>query len=132
MRFRLRTLLIVLALLPPVLAVVGVWGWRQYVAWRSVAIPATSGPVFLGAVVTNVLGESGAHVTQVRPGSPAEAGGLLADDIIVDIQNKPCTDSSTVVNIVLSSSDGQRLPMTVRRDGQQKSLMITLRRRVSP
>jgi hypothetical protein len=33
MRYRLRTLLIVLALGPPVLAV-GWWGWERYSGWR--------------------------------------------------------------------------------------------------
>jgi hypothetical protein len=33
-RYRLRTLLIVLALGPAVLAPLGAWGWREYQAYR--------------------------------------------------------------------------------------------------
>jgi hypothetical protein len=34
MQYRLRTLLIVLAILPPILAPLGAWGWREYQAYR--------------------------------------------------------------------------------------------------
>jgi len=34
MRYRLRTLLIALALLPPLLAGGWVWGWREYAQWQ--------------------------------------------------------------------------------------------------
>ena len=34
MRYRLRTLLILLAVLPPILAPLGAWGWREYQAYR--------------------------------------------------------------------------------------------------
>lgn len=34
MRYRLRTLLILLAVLPPMLAPIGAWGWREWQAYR--------------------------------------------------------------------------------------------------
>lgn len=34
MRYRLRTLLILLAVVPPILGPLGAWGWREYQAYR--------------------------------------------------------------------------------------------------
>ena len=34
MRYSLRTLLIVMAVMPPILRPLGAWGWREYRAYR--------------------------------------------------------------------------------------------------
>jgi hypothetical protein len=46
MRYQLRSLLILLAVVPPILAPFGAWGWREYQAhrerqrWTEMAVPA--------------------------------------------------------------------------------------------
>jgi hypothetical protein len=42
MRYRLRTLLIAAAILPPILALLSLWGWREYLAWRNMQFAAPS------------------------------------------------------------------------------------------
>src|SRR5689334_9320802 len=120
-RYKLRTLLIVLALGPPLLAPIGVWGWREFVAWRNArSLPAGSKP-YLGATIEPSPDEAGARVARVHPGSPAEAGGLAAGDVIYSVKNRPCT-SDDVITAVIESKAGTKLPMAVRRNGKTKSI----------
>src|SRR5262245_50986452 len=92
MRFRLRTLLIVLAVLPPLMAPLLVWGWREYVAWRnnrSHTLEAGTG--YLGVVPDEELADHrGVPLITVKPGAPADIAGLMPGDVITSINKQPC------------------------------------------
>ncbi|XWK88706.1 MAG: HhoA/HhoB/HtrA family serine endopeptidase [Phormidium sp.] len=72
----------------------------------------------------NVNEDDGVLIVQVAPNSPAERAGLRSGDIISKINNKSVKDSNSVQQAVDASSVGARLPMEVRRSGQNVDLVV--------
>jgi len=70
-------------------------------------------------------GDSGVFVTEVTPGTPAEAAGMRQGDIIVSYNNKPVKDGDDLVNMVSQTPVGSSVPVTVLRDG--KPITMTLK-----
>jgi len=130
MRFRLRTLLILLAVLPPILAPLGLLAWREYDAWRNMRSVRASIVGYLGAALDDDpnLGP-GVHVVKTVPGGPAEADGLLAGDVISSINKRPCGDIDHFDAELFKFAPGEKLPLVVRRDGKSMTLAVTLGRR---
>jgi len=99
----------------------------------------TSGKVsrgWLGVLIQDVtldLAESfgmkhprGALVAKVLPDSPALASGIKVGDIIVEFNKQEVMNSSNLPPIVGSSKVGVKLPVTVIRNGQEKTLNVKL------
>ena len=99
----------------------------------------TSGKVsrgWLGVLIQDVtldLAESfgmkhprGALVAKVLPDSPALASGIKVGDIIVEFNKQEVVNSSSLPPIVGSSNVGVKLPVTVIRNGQEKTLNVKL------
>ena len=99
----------------------------------------TSGKVsrgWLGVLIQDVtldLAESfgmkhprGALVAKVLPDSPALASGIRVGDIIVEFNKQEVMNSSNLPPIVGSSKVGVKLPVTVIRNGQEKTLNVKL------
>jgi C-terminal processing protease CtpA/Prc len=129
MRYRLRTLLILLAIGPPLLAPLMVWGWREYIVWRNLQSDAPGRPEigYLGGAFVDAQG-GGVTVSKVRPGCAAEAGGVIAGDVITAINNRPCRDVNELFAVLGKSTVGTTLTMVVSRGGQQKTVRATLER----
>jgi S1-C subfamily serine protease len=70
--------------------------------------------------------KTGAFVSSVTPGSPAEYAGLLADDIIVKLNGKDVKSSSDLIKQLLGYSAGDKVEITLMRDKQTKSFTVTL------
>ncbi len=68
----------------------------------------------------------GAVVTSVEPGSPAQRGGLQADDVITSIEGRRVADPADVSAAVNGHSPGDHVTVEVRRDGQAVSLDVEL------
>jgi hypothetical protein len=130
MRFRLRTLLILLALLPPVLAPFILRGWRAYVASRNqarvIALPREKG--YLGGEFEDAPDGPGVFVFAVRPGSAAEASGLKERDVITVLNDQPCHNVDELFAVLDKSSVGTTLTMSVIRDGGDATVRSTLRK----
>ena len=60
----------------------------------------------------------------VSPGEPAEAAGLQAGDVIVAIDGKRMVFAQHVSEAISSSGDGP-VSMTVRRDGEERTIAVT-------
>jgi serine protease Do len=75
----------------------------------------------------NVQENSGALVTEIRPKSPAEKAGLKEGDVITEIDGKPVKDSRHLKLQVASIAPGTKIPLKVSRDGEQKSIEVTLK-----
>ena len=67
---------------------------------------------------------SGALVTRVMPGSPADLAGLEAGDVITGVDSERIDNDTDFINFWLLSQPGARYPVFVRRGAQ--ALRLTL------
>lgn len=67
---------------------------------------------------------SGVIVIGVETGSPAEEAGLVAGDIIVELDKKPVKDLATLENLLLGINEGQTLLFLIDRGGA--TIFVTL------
>ena len=72
-------------------------------------------------------GTQGVVIANVTPGTPAEAAGLRAGDIIVGFNGKPVTSAAQLVNRLDEQKVGDTVRLTVLRDGKQTELTATLK-----
>jgi putative serine protease PepD len=77
-------------------------------------------------VATSESGTSGALVQQVVAGGPASAAGLKARDTVTAIDGKKVNGSSDLVAVVAAHKPGDKLTLTVRRNGSTVQLTVTL------
>ncbi len=69
----------------------------------------------------------GAVVTQVTSDSPADKAGLKTGDVIIAINDRPVQGSSDVRNRVGMLRIGEKVAMTVLRDGKQHQLSAVVK-----
>ena len=69
---------------------------------------------------------NGAVLTTVAEGQPAQKAGLQRGDVITEFSGKPIVDSDALVSMVISTKPGTTVPLTVYREGQRKSINITI------
>jgi serine protease Do len=58
---------------------------------------------------------SGAMLSSVTAGGPAEKAGLQPGDIITEYNGRPVADSEALVNMVVATKPGTSVPVTVYR-----------------
>lgn len=68
--------------------------------------------------------EEGVLIVQVMPNSPAARGGLREGDVIVAVEGQPVKESAAVQQAVESSTVGQDLALTLRRDGREQTITV--------
>jgi len=68
----------------------------------------------------------GALVTDVFRGTPAEAAGLRAGDILVEIDSQPVSDSAAVLKLIAGLAPGSRARLKLVRDGKPSELAVTV------
>ena len=68
----------------------------------------------------------GALVTEVEPNSPAEAVGILAGDVIVEIDGSAAENSMQVRNEIGLAQLGDTVSLIVLRDGARRSVRATV------
>jgi Do/DeqQ family serine protease len=69
---------------------------------------------------------SGALVSSVEPGGPADTAGVERGDVIVGINDVTVTDSNAVRNHVAALKPGTSATLTVVREGREQKLTATL------
>jgi serine protease Do len=67
----------------------------------------------------------GALVNEVVPNGPAAKAGVRPGDIIVDIQGREVREGRDLLRAVLQYPVGEKLSLTVLRDGSQQKLQVT-------
>src|SRR5437870_1510773 len=69
---------------------------------------------------------AGALVTRVLPDSPAEQAGIERGDVIVCVGSRGVDSPDALADAVRASQPGTSLDVTVVRDGQRRSMRVTL------
>jgi membrane-associated protease RseP (regulator of RpoE activity) len=83
--------------------------------------------ILLGVSVESVNGSTnGARVSQVVAGSPAEDAGLQAGDVITKVDDTAVTDAQELVAAIRGHSSGDEVTITYERNGQTKTVKVTL------
>ena len=75
----------------------------------------------------NVDNIKGALVTEVSAGSPAESAGFKSGDVIRQFKDQPVSDASQFKLQVAETSPGSKVPVQVIRNGETKTLEVTLK-----
>ena len=60
------------------------------------------------------------------PGGPAERAGIEPGDVVLAIDDKPVADSAELIVAIRSRSPGDQVTLTVRRDGDEQTIQVTL------
>ena len=84
---------------------------------------ATSGSK-LGLLVRNAPG-GGVEIGGARVGSPAQQAGALAGDQLESINGQPIRSVSDLERLAGNLQDGERVELTVRRQGRNVRLVLT-------
>lgn len=71
----------------------------------------------------------GAWVDEVTPGGAAEAAGIRRGDIITEINNTKIDSSARLAEIIASQRPGEKVKISVKREGGVKLFEVTLRNR---
>jgi len=70
---------------------------------------------------------NGLYVRELVPGGGAEQAGIKAGDVIVKVENNPVYESSDLQERVGELQPGDKVHLTVLRDGAEKSFTVTLK-----
>ena len=87
--------------------------------------PAAGGG-FIGVRFQEVPGASGLHVMDVIPDGPAAKAGLKGGDVIVKLDGKDTSDLQGFVTTIGSHKPGDKIALTVKRDGKDQEIKITV------
>ena len=74
----------------------------------------------------------GAIIAGVMKGGPADKGGIKPGDVLMEIDNKPVTDSSSMLNAIAQLVPGSAAKMKVLREGKPQDLPVTIGKRPKP
>jgi putative serine protease PepD len=80
----------------------------------------------IGANVNTGSRRDGAEIVEVPAGTPAARAGLEEGDIVLAVDDKAVTDGIGLIVAIRSHQPGETISLTVRRDGSQRRLEITL------
>lgn len=92
------------------------------------SLPYESQRPWLG--VTFVQTEEGARVTQVIPGSPADTAGLQEEDIITAVDGQAVTEARPLDVVIGEYTPGDRVVLTVLREGRERTIRVRLASRM--
>jgi serine protease DegQ len=76
--------------------------------------------------------KSGAIIAGVLKGGPADKAGMRPGDILVEVEGKPVSDTTDMLNIIAQLTPGNRAKMTVLRKSQESTLEIVVGKRPRP
>ena len=87
-----------------------------------IAPPAPSGPGFLGIMVQ----PGAAEIAGFAENSPSEKAGLQTGDVITRVKRKTVGSLQELLDIMQKTRPGERVSVTVTRDGKEKTVTVTL------
>jgi serine protease Do len=74
----------------------------------------------------------GVLVQSVKPGDPADQGGVRADDVIIAVDGTPLAAPRDLQRVVAATPVGTRVRVMVLRGGEQKEIEVTIGRYPEP
>jgi S1-C subfamily serine protease len=85
----------------------------------------------IGAEVTTVLSAvggaaQGVGVVTVTGGGPADRAGLKAGDVITSVGAQETPDTTALAQALAAASPGDKVTLTVSRDGENRDVQVTL------
>jgi putative serine protease PepD len=83
-------------------------------------------PVIGAQVKTGETDGDGAEIDAVNPGTPAEDGGLEKGDVITAVDGSRVTDGIALIVAIRTHQPGEKVEFTVVRDGDERTVEITL------
>jgi superoxide dismutase, Cu-Zn family len=89
-------------------------------------LTATQGTPVLGVVIGKRIDVEAAEVVRIWPGSPAEQAGLQKGDQIIQVDDKEIKSPEALRVAVLNREPGERVRLTIFRDGQRQTLKVRL------
>jgi predicted metalloprotease with PDZ domain len=101
--------------------------YEQYFAYAGVTVEKKfeTDKAWMGAALEK--GDDGrARVRNILPGSPAEAGGLDREDVILAVDSRAAADTEAVSRLIEEHKPGETVRLTVLRLGQLKETPVTL------
>jgi serine protease Do len=73
----------------------------------------------------------GELIRAVTPGGPAARAGIQQGDVVVAVNNQPVTPDQSLAYLVSQQPVGARVPITVVREGQRRTVTVTVGERPS-
>ncbi len=74
----------------------------------------------------------GTLIAGVLRNGPADRAGIKPGDILTGVDDKPVTDSSSMLNLVAALAPGKSARLQVTRDGKKIELQVTVGKRPAP
>ena len=73
--------------------------------------------------------KKGVLVAQVFEGDPADKAGIQANDVIIEVDGKSVNSSRELTAIIAAIPVGQKTPIKILRDGQEKTVNVEIAKR---
>ena len=103
---------------------------RAPVAAAPTGAPRSGEQPYLGSIPDMAgIDIRGVRLTGVRPGSPAELGGLKAGDIIISLGGREVTDLYTYTDALYAHAPGEEVEVVVLRDNARMTVKVKLTHR---
>jgi len=81
---------------------------------------------YLGVSTAPTASGGGAEVGSVNGGSPAQRAGAEIGDIVVEVDGARINQPEDIATAIADNRPGDRITMKVRRNGQERTLTVTL------
>jgi serine protease Do len=85
-------------------------------------LPRTTDPNLLKAYGAT----SGAFISSVAPGGPADKAGLKEADVVVSVNGKPVKSNDEFINFIAETPVGTQASLGIIRDGKKTDLKVTV------
>ena len=85
---------------------------------------------YLGSIPDMAASETpGLKLTGIRPGSPADSGGLKAGDVIIEFAGSPVKDLYSYSDALYAHQPGEKVTIVFMREGKKMETTVTLGKR---
>ncbi len=82
--------------------------------------------VYMGIVGESLPNDGGAKLNEITPDGPADKAGLKSGDVVIKAEGKPVAKYEDLVELIQAGKGGDKIKLTVKRDGKEIDLVVTL------